>query len=162
MDKYKLLFFVFLVILIVYFILAKTSAISEPIAKFKKLPCSSPVANALLGSPIVGGPVAEFTTNGDPIYLSARTFSHTGIFGEFGGSAKVDVGNITSLPTYDAKRSIVTSSISGTSLNEGEYVEITLPAGRYWLWSSSISGAIQVASCSPNGVSDPKSVNLAK
>jgi len=42
------------------------------------------------------------------------------------------------------------------NFTEGYYGVLTLPVGRYWLWSS--SGDVVIYSCEEGGVSDPKPV----
>jgi hypothetical protein len=67
------------------------------------------------------------------------------------------VGVSTELPVWDKQRSTISNVYQEVTALEKGYAALTLPAGRYWLWSSA-GGDIVVYSCDPNGVSDPKPV----
>jgi len=121
------------------------------------LPCE-PKSQVELGSPYqMNGQVAEFTTNGEGLYITARRFPHSGFSGSSPGSTAIFMGDSSALPEYDSQRDITTNTVKTISLSETKYAEFELPAGRYWLWSSA-GGDIVVYSCDPNGVSDPKPV----
>jgi len=121
------------------------------------LPCE-PKSQVELGSPYrINGQVAEFTTNGGKLYITAKRFPHSGFSGSSLGSTAIFMGNSSALPEYDSQRDITTNTVKNISLSETKYVEFELPAGRYWLWSSS-GGDIVIYSCEEGGVSDPKPV----
>nr|HPO06885.1 hypothetical protein [Candidatus Pacearchaeota archaeon] len=84
-------------------------------------------------------------------------FPHSGFSGSSLGSTAIFMGNSSALPEYDSQRDITTNTVKNISLSETKYVEFELPAGRYWLWSSS-GGDIVIYSCEEGGVSDPKPV----
>ena len=140
------------------FILSKIFPPGPPAPTTQLLPCDgNPASQVELGYPHEGGPVAEFVTSGEPIYVIARRFEHSGIFGSFRGSTAINIGNVAILPSYDERRNTITNSFKNISIKEKDFGEVDLPAGRYWLWSSA-GGDIVVYSCDPNGVSDPKPV----
>ena len=121
------------------------------------LPCE-PKSQVELGSPYqINGQVAEFTTSGEKLYITARRFPHSGFSGSSPGSTAIFMGDSSALPEYDSQRDITTNTIKTISLSETKYAEFELPAGRYWLWSSS-GGDIVIYSCEEGGVSDPKPV----
>jgi hypothetical protein len=140
------------------FILSRTVPPAEPMPTEQQMPCGgNPASFVELGSPYEGGKIAEFTTSGNEIYITARKFEHAGIFGSFRGSTAINVGDIDILPTYNEKQNIITNATKIISIKEKDYGALTLPAGRYWLWSSS-GGDIVIYSCEEGGVSDPKPV----
>jgi len=121
------------------------------------LPCD-PRSQVELGSPYqINGQVAEFTTSGNKLYITARRFPHSGFSGSSPGSTAIFMGDSSALPEYDSQRDITTNTVKTISLSETKYAEFELPAGRYWLWSSS-GGDIVIYSCEEGGVSDPKPV----
>jgi len=120
-------------------------------------PCvGHPVSSIELGWPHVGGAVAEFTTNGSEIYITARRFQHSGVLDPKKWIVDVYVGKINKLPTWDQQRDIITNATSKITFDEGFYGKLKLEAGRYWLWTG--GDDILVISCDPNGLSDPKPV----
>ena len=140
------------------FVLSRTVPPAEPMPKEQLMPCGgNPASFVELGLPYLTNPVAEFTTSGGEIYIIARRYEHAGIFGSFRSSTAISVGNIDALPIYDEKRNVITNTIKTMSIKEKDYGALTLPAGRYWLWSSS-GGDIVIYSCEEGGVSDPKPV----
>jgi len=121
------------------------------------LPCR-PKSQVELGSPYqMNGQVAEFTASGDKLYITAKRFPHSGFSGSSLGSTAILIGDISALPEYDSQRSTTTNVLKDITIHEEKYVEFELPAGRYWLWSSS-GGDVVVYSCEAGGVSDPKPV----
>jgi hypothetical protein len=121
------------------------------------LPCE-PKSQVELGSPYqMNGQVAEFTTSGDKLYITARRFPHSGFSGSSPGSTAIFMGDSSALPEYDSQRDTTTNTVKTISLSETKYAEFELPAGRYWLWSSS-GGDVVIYSCEEGGVSDPKPV----
>ncbi len=128
----------------------------KPSPTAQPLPCGgNPASSVELGYPYVGTSTAEFTTSGDPLFVTARYFSHGLLVPEGQGLAGIHVGSSATPPTWDRQRSIISNTIETVYVKEGEYGTLTLPAGRYWLWSSS-GGDIVVFSCTPDGVSDPR------
>ena len=119
------------------------------------LPCGgTPASTVELGYPYVGTSTAEFTTAGAPLFVTARHFAHGLFVPEGHGATAIYVGSTATPPTWDEQRSIVSNTTEEIFVKEGEYGELMLPAGRFWLWSGS-GGDIVVVSCIPNGVSDP-------
>jgi hypothetical protein len=119
--------------------------------------CIDKPANSIeLGYPHIGGDVAEFTTNGSEIYITARKFEHGGVMDPPKWLVDVYVGRINELPNWDRERDIITNITSKITFEEGSYGKLKLEPGRYWLWSG--GNDILAISCEPNGVSDPKPV----
>lgn len=140
------------------FVLSRALPPGEPMPKEQLMPCDgNPASFVELGSPYEGGSIAEFTTSGNELYVIARRFEHAGIFSSFRSSTAVNVGNIDILPKYDEEQNIIINTIKTISIKEKDYGTFDLPAGRYWLWSSS-GGDVVVYSCEEGGVSDPKPV----
>jgi len=54
------------------------------------------------------------------------------------------------------RRGIITNIVQKANFSEGNYGELNLKKGRYWLWSS--SNDVVIYSCEEGGVSDPKPV----
>jgi len=121
----------------------------------KLLPCD-PISQIELGYPLVGENVAEFTTNGGNLYVTARKFDHVGILDPKKWSVNIYVGNTENLPSWDSRRGIITNIVQKANFSEGNYGELNLKKGRYWLWSS--SNDVVIYSCEEGGVSDPKPV----
>lgn len=147
----------FLVFLILFFKPAHLP--NDKIEKNKKnIPSciDAPAISIELGYPHVGGNVAEFTTNGSDLYVTARKFEHGGVMDPQKWLVDVYVGQINKLPIWDQQRDIVSNTTSKITFEEGEYGKFHLNVGRYWLWSG--GNDILIISCDPNGVSDPKPV----
>ena len=119
------------------------------------LPCE-PKSQVELGSPYTGGETAEFSTSGSDLYLIARHFHHGGILDLKKYTTGVYVGLLEKKPIWDTQRNIISNISMEINFSEGYYGTLTLPAGRYWLWSG--SGDIVIYSCEEGGVSDPKPV----
>jgi hypothetical protein len=120
-------------------------------------PCTgASISQVELGNPLPGySPPAEFTTSGSEIYITARRFEHQiqSLMGK--GVTAIYVGNVATPPTYDVQRNVITNIYKKISVNEGTFGTMSLPQGRYWLWSSS-GGDILIVSCLPNEVSNAK------
>lgn len=117
-------------------------------------PCGEGVSRVELGFPHRSGPTALFTTKGGPLYLTARQFDHTGLFGSSQGQTAVFIGPEDLPPTFDDQRGVVTNTQVQLSVKENEFMPFELAAGRYWLWTST-GGGILVVSCIEGGVSNP-------
>ena len=102
-----------------------------------------------LGRPFRGSKtVAKFTTDGNPLVISASDFEKSGWVTSGKRRTEVDIGPDTSPPSYDELTGIVTGATSHVSVEEGALVQVQLPAGRYWIWSTN-SAALQLHSCTP-------------
>jgi len=121
----------------------------------ESLPCE-PKSQVELGSPYTGGETAEFSTNGGDLYFIARYFHHGGILDLKKYTTGVYVGLLEKKPIWDTQRNIISNTSIEINFSEGYYGALTLPAGRYWLWSG--AGDIVIYSCEEGGVSDPKPV----
>jgi len=133
--------------------------LTVPVVGVVSPPCvDNPASSVELGSPYRTNPTAEFTTSGGTIYVTARRFDHGGLFGSFRGSTAINVGDVAMPPTYNERSGIISNTVEAISVTEGAYGELKLPAGRYWLWSSTGTDILLI-SCDPNGVSDPKPVS---
>jgi hypothetical protein len=139
------------------FILSRTVPPAEPMPKEQLMPCGgNPASFVELGSPYLTNPVAEFTTAGGEIYIVARRYEHGILLPERGGSG-VYIGFLNQLPVWNKQTSKIANAYKEIIIKEKDYGTLILPAGRYWLWSSS-GGDIVIYSCEEGGVSDPKPV----
>ena len=139
------------------FILSRAVPLSEPMSKEQLMPCQeNPASFVELGSPYLTNPVAEFTTSGGDIYVIARRYEH-GILLPNRRATAIYVGHYSNPPIWDSPKNIVSNAYEKITVWEKDYGALTLPAGRYWLWSSS-GGDIVIYSCEEGGVSDPKPV----
>ena len=139
------------------FVLSRTVPPAEPMPKEQLMPCGGNPADFVeLGSPYLTNPVAEFTTSGGEIYIIARRYEH-GILLPSRRVTAIYVGHYDTPPTWDSPKNTVNNTYKEISVWEKDYGALTLPAGRYWLWSSS-GGDIVIYSCEEGGVSDPKPV----
>ena len=139
------------------FILSRAVPLSEPMPKEQLMPCQgNPASFVELGSPYLTNPVAEFTTSGGDIYVIARRYEHGILLPEKGGSG-IYIGHLNQFPVWNKQTSEITNVYKKIIIKEKDYGALTLPAGRYWLWSSS-GGDIVIYSCEEGGVSDPKPV----
>ena len=140
------------------FFASKFISPSKPVPIEQLMPCGGfPVETIELGSPYLTNPTAEFTTTGGFIYVVARRFEHAGIFGSLRGSTAIYTGLANNPPSWDSQKNIVSNIYQQISVLEKDYGRLDLPAGRYWLWSSS-GGDIVLYSCQEGILSDPKPV----
>ncbi len=120
--------------------------------------CGATAMQIALGSPYrgVGNPVAYFTTDGSDVYISARHFEHGGYFDPKTGVTGIWIGDVATPPTYSEQTGQVANAKAELTVQEGKHKRAQLPAGRYWLWTST-GGDIVAASCGkiegqqPNG-----------
>lgn len=139
------------------FILSRAVPPTEPMPKEQLMPCGgNPASFVELGSPYLTNATAEFTTAGGEIYVIARRYEH-GILLPDRRATAIYVGHYDNPPVWDSPRNKVSNTYEKISVWESDYGSLTLPAGRYWLWSSS-GGDVVVYSCEAGGVSDPKPV----
>jgi len=132
--------------------------LTVPVVGVVSPPCvDNPASSVELGNPSVGGLTAEFTTNGSDMYITARKFDHSGILSPDRWMASVYVGLIDKLPSWDSQRYVITNVSQKISYSEGNWGNLKLDPGRYWLWAGGSDNII--ISCDPNGVSDPKPVS---
>ena len=130
---------------------------AEPMPTEQQMPCGgNPASFVELGSPYLTKSTAEFTTNGGEIYVIARRYEHGILLPERRATA-IYIGHYNIPPAWDSPKNIVSNVYKKTSVWEKDYGTLTLPAGRYWLWSSSGRDVV-VYSCEEGGVSDPKPV----
>jgi hypothetical protein len=139
------------------FILSKIFPPGPPAPTTQLLPCNgAPASQVELGYPHIGNLTAEFTTSGGEIYVVARRYEH-GILLPSRRATGIYFGYASNPPSWNSPRNIVSNVYKKITVWEKDYGTLTLPAGRYWLWSSA-GGDIVVYSCEVNGVSDPKPV----
>ena len=132
------------------------TAPSTPLG-LETLPCE-PKSQVELGSPYhVNGQAAEFICSGGNLYVTAKVFPHSGFSGSWDKSTTLDFGLADNPPEVDMQRGITTNTVKSVYLPEKKYVEVELPAGRYWILSG-LGGDIVIYSCEEGGVSDPKPV----
>ena len=124
------------------------SASAEP-------PCLGvPVAQVNLGSPYrAKGAEARtfFATNGSPVYFTARKFSHGGVLDPPQGVTAVYLGPRANLPTVARDSGEVSGTTVTLTVKEGEWEAAALPAGGYWVLTST-GGDLVVVGCSPGAV----------
>lgn len=119
-------------------------------------PClDSPASSADLGSPQrLSGRTARFSTDGSTVYVTARQFEKGGPFDPERGLTAVWVGPGEQEPRYDEQSGEVLGATTSIMVPEGEYGELELDPGRYWLWTST-GGDVRALSCEPAGITDP-------
>jgi len=66
--------------------------------------------------------------------ITAKRFPHSGFSGSWDKSTTLDFGVTDNPPEVDMQRGITTNTIKSVYLSENKYVEVELPAGRYWLF----------------------------
>lgn len=118
------------------------------------MPCAEPAVRLSLGIPGRGGPVAEFTLNASPAWVTVVDLDETGFLETESGLVLLNVGVTTAYPTYDPQRGTVSESILELTVHEDDFSRLDLVPGRYWLWQTKGGTAI-IASCEADGVSDP-------
>lgn len=110
-----------------------------------------PLSQVELGSPSRGTEGAEFETTGAPMFVTARRFEHGGPFDPAVGRTAIWVGPSSHPPTLNEHTGEVGGTTLQTTVTEGTYSRLDLPAGRYWLWSST-GGDIVLIGCSSNAL----------
>lgn len=107
-----------------------------------------------LGSPTTGGDVSEFTAAEHASYwISARDFSHGGMFDPDVWRTTVYIGSQEVPPTYDAQRSRVTGADVEVDVVEETWSRVELDAGAHWVWAIS-GGSILIKSCEGLPITD--------
>lgn len=116
-------------------------------------PCAgTPAASTELGSPFRDSSPARFQTDGGPLFITARHFSHGGLFEDLAPrSTAVYIGPEAAPPSYDPQRGTVTPLTIQLRVVEDEWVAFQIPDGRYWLLTSA-GGDLEIVSCTPDGV----------
>jgi hypothetical protein len=122
-------------------------------------PCDPEVGTALeLGDPLrISGRYATFTTDGSGVWATARVYQHGGVLDPEVGRGGVYVGLASSPPTYDQQTGTIGNLVAEDIINEGSWTIMDLPAGDYWLWTTSGSDVV-IESCRSGGVSNPEPV----
>ncbi len=122
-------------------------------------PCEPDVGTALeLGDPLrISGRYATFTTDGSGVWVTARVYQHGGVLDPDVGRGGVYVGSASSPPTFDQQTGVVGNLVAESIITEGSWTMMDLPAGDYWLWTTSGSDVV-VESCRSGGVSNPEPV----
>jgi len=128
----------------------------------KKSPCNgNPVSVIEMGSTQSIENLVEFTTEGGAIYFKARSYNRGGFLNPPNYSTDLFVGSLSALPVQDQQTGSISNAMAKVNFLENEYGKLDLAPGRYWLFTVG-GGDIQAVSCKTNGVSNPKSVNLAR
>lgn len=109
-----------------------------------------------LEDPYRPGPQALFSAAGGEVWVTARSFSHGGIFDPEVGLAAIYIGTEAEPLIHHQQSSRVDNVVVKTRVEEGTWTSVELPEGRYRLWSS--TGDVWVRSCQPDGVTDPQPV----
>ena len=112
------------------------------------------MAQVNLGSPYrAKGAEARtfFATNGSPVYFTARKFSHGGVLDLPQGVTAVYLGPRANLPTVAPDSGEVSGTTVTLTVKEGEWEAVALPAGGYWVLTST-GGDLVVVGCSLGAV----------
>lgn len=109
-----------------------------------------------LGIPaLVSRRYAEFTTNGDPLWVTAANFSASGPFDIVDPrTGLVEVGFAAVPPSYDEQSGRTDNVITEVAVAEGKWRQLDLDPGRYWLWFSTTAEVV-IRSCDMGVISDP-------
>jgi len=86
------------------------------------------------------------------VYVTVRTYEKGGIFDPEVGASGIYIGPIDQPPTADQQSGRVSNVLVETTVIEGTWSAVDLPAGRFWLWTSSGTD-VAVRSCEDAGVS---------
>jgi hypothetical protein len=117
-------------------------------------PCPDGDGTALdLGDPYRGQEAAEFDTDGGRVWVTARAFPSGGMFDPDVGRTRISVGPASTAPVYDEQAGRVLGPEAEVDVVEATWSALDLPAGRWWLWSST-GGDVRVRSCTDGGVAD--------
>lgn len=121
-------------------------------------PCSpDELTTVALGkTDAMGDRYVTFSTGGTGVWVSAKNFSHSGLFGSSPGSTWVYVGGQDRPPYYDTRIAQVANDTAGVMALEGYWSWLSLPPGDYWLEMGLDLDAV-IASCEPNGITAPGS-----
>lgn len=111
-----------------------------------------------LDDPYRTGPQALFSAAGGEVWVTARSFSHGGIFDPEVGLTTIYIGTEAEPLIHQQQSSRVDNAVVKTHVEEGTWSSVELPEGRYRLWSST-GGDVWVRSCQPDGVTDPQPVH---
>ena len=136
-----------------------TSGSTPTVTSSPANPCEPDAGTVLeLGDPLrISGRYATFTTDGSGVWVTARVYQHGGVLDPEVGRGGVFVGLTSSPPTYDEQTGRVENLVAESIITEGAWTMMELPAGDYWLWTTSGSDVV-VESCRPGGVSNPDPV----
>jgi len=93
---------------------------------------------------------AEFTTNGGPLYLTATGFAHSADRDSDLAQTTISMG--LGVPRRHINELPIWNIIEQVDLLEGDFIEIRLDPGTYWLLSESPAD-IAIVSCQEGGVS---------
>lgn len=116
-------------------------------------PCPGGGVDHQLGSPYRGQEHARFTTVGGRIWVTARHFPEGGMFDPETGRTRILVGPADTPPVYDAQRGRVDAATAETSVVEGTWSALDLPAGEHWLWSTT-GGDVVLRTCAADVITD--------
>lgn len=110
--------------------------------------CGTNVTQIALGSPYDGqtNRTAYFATDGSDLYVSARHFEHGGYLDPKIGVTRISIGDAAATPIFNEQTGQVENTKLELTVHEGKHKKAQLPAGRYWLWSST-GGDIVMESC---------------
>lgn len=120
-------------------------------------PCDgNPAVEVELGSPYldVDAAPAYVTTSGAPFFITAQRYESGGVLDPPRGRTSITFGPADVRPSYDPQRATVGGAVLDVQVPEGEYARVELPAGRYWVLSTT-GGDLRAVSCVAGGLSDP-------
>lgn len=119
-------------------------------------PCSgSALTHAEVDGPSIRRPPGEFTTDGSELHFSASGFSYGNVFDSPNPHTEVFVGPADTPPTLTERPFGVTPLTKQFRAQPGKWTAVQLPAGNYWIWSSSAVN-IQILACTANAVTVTK------
>jgi len=124
------------------------------------LPCE-PASQVELGSPspyLMNRKTAEFTTSGGAVYIKPRQFAVGGGYFVSSHTTTIFVGRAATPPVFDDRRGTIINVSKEIQFNNGNYGQLNLEPGQYWILINGDGYDIVLYSCDPNGVSDPKPV----
>jgi hypothetical protein len=120
-------------------------------------PCSgSALTQAYVARPYFQREPGEFTTDGSELHFSAYGFNSGNVFDSLMQSTEVFVGPASTPPTYDEATGVVTPFTKTFKARPERYTAVELPAGRYWIWSTSPFPNIEILACTANAVTVTK------
>lgn len=110
--------------------------------EFEAPPCDG--VDHDLGVPFVGGRFATFTTGGGALWVMAAEGDGSGILSSSRTAFHVGPGDVR--PAFDREQGEVVGATTRVGASLTRWVQLDLPAGAWWLWSSA-GGRVTLRAC---------------
>jgi hypothetical protein len=110
-----------------------------------------------LGRPGIPGPTALFSTTGGDFLVSASGFLHGGPLDPPRGVTQVTFGLASAPPSYNPRSASVSGALRVVTVHEGSASPVSLPSGRFWVWTSN-TVTVTLAPCGSAELSSVEAV----